>query len=333
MTTVLPAFGRRHRRRLCALALVGVTVTGAALVAGSASAAGAGTLAPYLNCVTADPTGVVTAYFGYDNTTGTQSTIPIGDNNQLFPVSPSQGQPTVFDKGNYPQVFSVTFDPKVFPAVAWILNGQEADASAAGPVCANGVSSPATGITATGATLTGVVVPSGADTTYAFEYGTTTALGSSTPAQDFGTGTQPGLVQTTLSGLAPNTRYYFRITTSSAVTTTQGQTLSFTTATPAVTPTALGIVTTQLGNGNLGAAYQAQVVGRGGTTPYSWSVVKGTLPAGLALNTSTGAISGKPSSAGTSSFTVQLGDHSLPKANTVTRALSLTVNNFKKKAW
>jgi hypothetical protein len=44
----------------------------------------------------------------------------------------------------------------------------------------------------------------------------------------------------------------------------------------------------------------------GGTGPYTFSVASGTLPSGLTLNTSTGAITGTPKSAGT--FTIKVTD-------------------------
>lgn len=63
------------------------------------------------------------------------------------------------------------------------------------------------------------------------------------------------------------------------------------------------ISTTTLPAGTVTYAYNAtlETVGnRAGT----WAVASGTLPAGLSLNNSTGAISGKPTAPGTSTFTV-----------------------------
>ena len=47
----------------------------------------------------------------------------------------------------------------------------------------------ATGVTSTTATLGGTVNPSGIAATYAFQYGTTTSYGTTTPAQSAGSGT------------------------------------------------------------------------------------------------------------------------------------------------
>ena len=70
---------------------------------------------------------------------------------------------------------------------------------------------------------------------------------------------------------------------------------------------ALQINPSGLPNGQVGTAYQGSVSGTGGVTPYRWSVT-GALPAGLSLNSSSGAVMGTPTQAGTSSFTIQLTD-------------------------
>lgn len=54
----------------------------------------------------------------------------------------------------------------------------------------------------------------------------------------------------------------------------------------------LVITTSSLPNGTCGQAYAATLAANGGSPPYSWSIVAGTLPAALALNVTTGAISG-----------------------------------------
>jgi len=61
----------------------------------------------------------------------------------------------------------------------------------------------------------------------------------------------------------------------------------------------------------------------GGTAPYSWSILSGTLPSALTLSTG-GQISGTPTILGTSTFTVQVTDSGVP-AQTATQALSITV--------
>ena len=57
-------------------------------------------------------------------------------------------------------------------------------------------------------------------------------------------------------------------------------------------------------NGTVGVAYSQTILGNGGAPPYSFTVTSGTLPAGLTL-TSAGVLAGTPTTAGTSTFTVQ----------------------------
>lgn len=75
------------------------------------------------------------------------------------------------------------------------------------------------------------------------------------------------------------------------------------------------ITTSSLPNGQVQVAYSATLQATGGTTPYTWSVSNGSLPAGLTLTGSSGAISGTPSTAGTSSFTIQVADSAGNKAS------------------
>ena len=62
-----------------------------------------------------------------------------------------------------------------------------------------------------------------------------------------------------------------------------------------------------------GAAYAASLPISGGMAPFQWSVVKGSLPTGLAMDAATGALSGAPAVAGSYSFTVQAADASATK--------------------
>jgi hypothetical protein len=99
-------------------------------------------------------------------------------------------------------------------------------------------------------------------------------------------------------------------------------------------PPALTVTTTSLPNGTVGTPYPSSASPGGftlqasfGTPPYKWSIVSGTgsLPAGLSLSSS-GLISGMPTTAGTSDFTVQVQDSSAPNPATATRSLSITIN-------
>lgn len=84
------------------------------------------------------------------------------------------------------------------------------------------------------------------------------------------------------------------------------------------TPT-LAITTTSLPAGTMGASYSAVLAANSSTV--TWSVVSGTLPAGLRLSTS-GTISWIPTNAGTSRFTVR----ATSGASSAEKQLSITVN-------
>jgi hypothetical protein len=92
-----------------------------------------------------------------------------------------------------------------------------------------------------------------------------------------------------------------------------------------VSPPGFSITTTSLPAGTVGSSYSATLAATSGTTPYTWALTSGSLPAGLSLNASTGAITGTPSASGTSNFTVLVTDSSSP-AKTATTNLSITVS-------
>lgn len=56
----------------------------------------------------------------------------------------------------------------------------------------------------------------------------------------------------------------------------------------------LTIVTVSCPNGTVGVPYTCQLQASGGTPPYTWSISSGSLPAGLALDPTSGLISGTP---------------------------------------
>jgi hypothetical protein len=87
-----------------------------------------------------------------------------------------------------------------------------------------------TALTQTSATLTGTVDPEGQDTSYVFQYGTSTAYGGQTPAASAGSDTKAILVSAAIGPLAPNTTYHYRLAATSANGTAVGHDVSFTTA-------------------------------------------------------------------------------------------------------
>ncbi len=84
------------------------------------------------------------------------------------------------------------------------------------------------------------------------------------------------------------------------------------------------ITTTSLPVGSVGQPYQAQLMASGGLPPYSWNIASGNLPPGLALNASSGAITGTPTSSGLFPFTMQVTDS---QNNTASAQLSIAISS------
>ena len=106
-----------------------------------------------------------------------------------------------------------------------------------------------------------------------------------------------------------------QVTDNNSVSVTKGFTLAIVSALT---------ITTQptLPGGAVGVGYSQSIVVVGGNAPYTWSITSGSLPAGLTLAPSSGAISGTPSSAGNFTFTVQVVDSA---SVTVNKAFSIAV--------
>ncbi|MFY9980818.1 MAG: choice-of-anchor tandem repeat GloVer-containing protein [Candidatus Sulfotelmatobacter sp.] len=77
------------------------------------------------------------------------------------------------------------------------------------------------------------------------------------------------------------------------------------------------------GTAQVGVAYSSSLVASGGVTPYTFSITIGVLPPGLSLNSSTGAVTGTPTTAGTYNFTAQVTDS---RGNTATAGSSIVVS-------
>jgi len=96
------------------------------------------------------------------------------------------------------------------------------------------------------------------------------------------------------------------LTTSAGVVTMNGgNTIGGCAAAPACPTTTIAPPTVP--NGAVGAAYSQALTASGGPGPYTFSVVSGTLPAGLTL-TAGGLLSGTPTTVGTSTITIRATD-------------------------
>jgi len=77
-----------------------------------------------------------------------------------------------------------------------------------------------------------------------------------------------------------------------------------------------------LPTGTVGSVYSQSLAATGGAAPYTWSILSGTLPAGLLLSAS-GVISGTPTAISSANFTIQVTDSA---SQTASKLLSITIN-------
>jgi phosphodiesterase/alkaline phosphatase D-like protein len=104
----------------------------------------------------------------------------------------------------------------------------------------------ATAVSGTGATLRGTVNAKNDSTTVTFEYGLTTAYGTTVPAnQSPVTGDSNTSVSRTVTGLTANTTYHYRVTATNSSGTTYGSDRTFFTSSTA--PTAETLAATNIG--------------------------------------------------------------------------------------
>jgi len=120
-------------------------------------------------------------------------------------------------------------------ALAAAVSARAATAPTAGTGSASAVGT-------TSATLNGTVDPNGTATSVYFQYGTTSAYGSTTATQGVGSGTSTIAVVAPITGLQPGTVYHFRLVATSAGGTSMGADESFATA-PAAGASAPAVAT------------------------------------------------------------------------------------------
>jgi hypothetical protein len=106
-------------------------------------------------------------------------------------------------------------------------------ALAAAPTATTGA---ATNVTSTTATVNGSVNSGKEQTTYHFEYGTTTAYGTSTPTASAGKANKTSNVSADLATLAPSTTYHYRLVATNPSGTVAGADMTFTTLAEGQTP-------------------------------------------------------------------------------------------------
>ena len=93
---------------------------------------------------------------------------------------------------------------------------------------------------------------------------------------------------------------------------------------PSSAPT-LYVTTNSLPGGTTGTPYSGSLAAAGGTGTDTWSITSGALPAGLNLNAATGAITGTPTTPGTSTVTVTATDTNAPTPDVASMSLTIAV--------
>jgi hypothetical protein len=120
----------------------------------------------------------------------------------------------------------------------------------------------------------------------------------------------------TVSGLAPDTTYFYRVrTVSGAGTSDNSNTMVVSRI----------ISAPALASGTVNVPYSVTIQFQGTQTPTSgWTVTSGALPTGLSLDPATGTIGGTPTAAGTFNFTAQCTDVTPAQ---LTRAFSINIGS------
>ena len=106
-------------------------------------------------------------------------------------------------------------------------------------------------------------------------------------------------------------------TKNTAATTTSNCTIT-------IAPPALSLLCPP-STGTVGTAYTGSLVASNGTAPYTYSITVGSLPPGLTLNPTTGAITGTPTTSGPFSFTASVTDSTKNTAATTTSNCTITI--------
>jgi Pro-kumamolisin, activation domain/S-layer homology domain len=127
------------------------------------------------------------------------------------------------------------------------------------------------GVSRNGAVLSGQVTPNGSDTHYRFVYGTNSSLSSYVQTYDVDAGSGSGIspATTSLTGLAPDTLYYFQLQASNGVGSASGAILSFTINSQGQPP---GVATGQASSVTASSATLQGSVGPNGLDTHYWFI-------------------------------------------------------------
>lgn len=179
----------------------------------------------------------------------------------------------------------------------------------------------ATSLTTNSAVLNGTLsnLGSASNIVLSFEYGLTNEYGTSVAANPSAADKSINFYAA-IGNLKENTIYHFR-SRAEGDGLVYGNDQVFTTS---KSNPSLSISSMSLSKGQVGYQYGQVLLATGGTSPYSWAVINGSLPEGLTISSSSGQISGIPTKAGVFNFVVQVSDHVNSR---VSQSMSITIDN------
>ncbi len=175
------------------------------------------------------------------------------------------------------------------------LTGTGSGGSSSGASSSGSASISATATTTSQALTVGTAMtsfspltPSGGATPYVYSYGGTLPAGLS-----FSTST--GAVTGTPTATYSTANVVFSVQDANAVVASTTSTVSFTATEPSPAISATANTTAQSLTVGTAMTSFSPLSASGGDAPYTYSITSGTLPTGLSLNTTTGAVTGTPS--------------------------------------
>jgi streptogramin lyase len=193
------------------------------------------------------PAGIITEYAAGLASTASPSGIALGaDGNVWVSESNANRIARVTPDGTITEFLSgirgalLPFQPEDMVATPdghlWILDAVEYFAARVTLDPPDVTTGPASDVAPDAAHLVGTLNPNAADTTYAFEWGTSTSYGKITAAQSAGRGLSSIVVSSAISGLAPTTTYHYRLVATNPLGKAYGADTAFTTTKPLVIP-------------------------------------------------------------------------------------------------
>lgn len=183
---------------------------------------------------TVGPNGLdTTAYFQYGPTASYGSSTPAQDiGNGVSAVTVSGSLPALTPNATYHYRL-------VASNTTGATSGSDATILTPSAQSPSVTTAAATSVTGTSATLNGNVDPFGVDTAAYFEYGLNSNYGNASASTDIGSGTSSMSVNAPLTGLFPDTTYYYRVVAYNLGGTAFGNSSTLTTGTMLGPPAAL----------------------------------------------------------------------------------------------